>query len=105
MADQTDLLPGFDMEVEVGKDLLAVGILEADIAQCDASGIPFEGLCVGKIARIVGNQERSERLGKASHMLCHIDERNSEIASSVEYGKAERADEDDLARCHEPLLP
>src|SRR5215510_4718150 len=105
MADQTDLLAGLDMEIEVGKDFLAVGIVEADIAQRDACGIPFERLGVGKIAKIVRDQERSERLGKTSHMLCHIDERNSEVASSVEHGKTERADEDDLARGHEPLLP
>src|SRR5262245_5798895 len=105
MADQTDFLAGFDMEIEVGKDLLPVGITEADIAQCDASGIPFEGLCVAEIAKIVGDQERSQRLGKASHMLGHIDERHSEIAGGMQYGKTERADKYDLARCHEPLLP
>jgi hypothetical protein len=38
-------------------------------------------------------------------MLGHVDERNSEIARGVEYGKTEGANEDDLARCHEPLLP
>src|SRR5262245_41398392 len=105
MADQTDFLPGFDMEIEVGEDLLAVGITEAGIAQCDASRIPFEGLGVGEIAEIVGAQECGERLGKTSHMLGHIDECNSEIARGVQYGKTERADEYDLARCHEPLLP
>jgi hypothetical protein len=38
-------------------------------------------------------------------MLRHVDERNSEIASGVQYGKTERADEYDLTRCREPLLP
>jgi hypothetical protein len=38
-------------------------------------------------------------------MLCHIDERDREIAGGVQYGKTERADEYDLARRHEPLLP
>jgi hypothetical protein len=38
-------------------------------------------------------------------MLRHVDERNCEIASGVQYGKTERADEYDLTRRHEPLLP
>ena len=103
--NQADPLAGFDVEIEIGEDLLPVRIMEGDIAQGDASAIPSERLRLGAIAKGVGGQQRGERLGKARHMLRHVHQRHRKIAGGVEHGNTESADEHHLAWRDESLLP
>ena len=103
--NQADPLAGFDVEIEIGEDLLPVRIMEGDIAQGDASAIASERLRLGAIAKGVGGQQRGERLGKARHMLRHVHQRHRKIPGGVEHGNTESADEHHLAWRDEALLP
>ncbi len=51
------------------------------------------------------DQQGRECLRKARHMLRHVDQRDREIASGVQDGEAERADEHHVARGRGAVLP
>src|SRR4029077_21073479 len=63
-ADETNPLAGFDVQIEIGKDLIPFRIGKADMAEGDAAGIPLQRCRLRMVAKVMRDQERGERLGK-----------------------------------------
>ena len=60
---------------------------------------------LGVVAQFVRQQQRSDGFGQAGDMLGDVDQRHREIARRSEDGKAERADQHDVAGGGAAALP
>ena len=70
-----------------------------------AAPLAHQRLGLGVIAQLMRQQQRRDRFGQPRDMLGDVDQRDREIARGVQDGKAERADQHDVAGGGAALLP
>ena len=105
LADQSDPLAGLQAQAEAFEHLQPARILERDVVEGDRRAGPDQRLGFGVIAQFMRLQQRRDRFRHPRDMLGDVDQRDGEIARRIQDGKAERADQHDVAGGGAALLP
>jgi hypothetical protein len=105
LPDETDALGGLDTQAEIAKHPAPVGITKVDVLEFDGRARAHQRGRLRVIAQAVRDEKSRERLRQTRQMLGDVHQRHRQIPCRVQDGKAQRANQHDVARGRGALLP